>query len=236
MESLRSWAVILPRLLRYVFVYRLFRIGACPTIMDCRPECMRCLLDLFHWDRKVRLVDAEQCPRKGPAVFVANHIKRDDPFVEWQAIQVASNGGILPRIMMRDDFFGNIAFLKSRLLDGNELTAMLGSLHISRGRVGLSQIIPFIKVLCEEDSFLMYPSGTRSRSGLFVEYRDGFEEPGAVSLFVAQAQRRRPDLEVAVVPMTRTYNPVTGKSALIFCAPQSLPHGADRTAQRAFDA
>ena len=101
---------------------------------------------------------------------------------------------------------------------------------------GLSQLIPFIRLLRAGDSFLMYPSGTRTRTGLFVEYRDAFREPGAVSLFLAQAQRRRPDVKVAAALMTRTYNPVKDMSAIVFCEPHYLPPGADRAAQREFDA
>jgi hypothetical protein len=112
---------------------------------------------------------------------------------------------------------------------------LLGALQISRDRVQLSQLKPFIALLREQAAFIMYPGRSRSRTGVFVEYRDGIDEPGGVTFLVAQAQRNRPEVHVAIVPFARTSNMATKSSVVVFGPPVFLPHDADRTIQRNLD-
>ena len=92
-----------------------------------------------------------------------------------------------------------------------------------------------LELLARPFSFIIFPGRSRTRSGLVMDYRPGYEEPGAVSFFVAHAQRRGEGQPVPVSPMARTYNPMTGVSAVIFGPALTLAPGADRVAQRAFD-
>jgi 1-acyl-sn-glycerol-3-phosphate acyltransferase len=239
MAGLRNWAVLALRFMKY-FAYRV-GIGTCPPFLDIRTEVAACLGYVLRWSKRLRVVDAERCPHAGPAVIAGNHQKLDDPFVMWKAVYEGSGHGILSHFMARDDFFdglkGKLAgrLLKNRFIDLDELTVLLGTLQVCRENVRISQMKPFFTLLREGKCFVMYPTGTRSRSGLFMEYRDGIEEPGGVSFFLAQAQRSKPDVAVPAIPLARTHNPVTKQDALVFGKPQYLEPGAGREKQREFD-
>lgn len=234
MRELRAWIILGWRFVLY-FAYRL-GLRKCPTFLDIYPEGVIVFDRIMNWPKTLRVEGAQNCPSAGPAIFAGNHQKKDDPFVMYRAIHRVTNGSYPVRYMMRDDFFKGLAgIMKSRILDVDELARLVGSLQISRDRVQLSQIKPFITLLREHGSFIMYPGRSRTRTGVFIEYRDNIDEPGGVTFLIAQAQRGRPDLRVPAVPMTRTYNPVTKRSAVIFGEPQYLAHDADRQAQRDMD-
>jgi hypothetical protein len=112
---------------------------------------------------------------------------------------------------------------------------MGGTYHVNRENVTLAQLKPFVKILSDGDTFIMFPGRTRSRTGMFVEYRDGMDEPGGVSFFIAQAQRRNPEVRVPAVPVTRTHNLVNNRSTLVFGEPFYLDLNAGRAEQRDFD-
>lgn len=230
-DEIRAWAAVA----RILFQYLLYRFGlrSRPTFLNHRPECKHVIGRILRWPSRVRMVGVEHCPKQHPAVFCCNHIKKDDPFVVEACIYDASGKNIWVIPMMRDDFFS--ARHKTFLYDLNELVDMFGTLHISRGKVTLSQIRPFVEHLRSGGSFLMFPGRTRSCSGLFMEYREGIEEPGGPSFFAAQAQRSRPDLRVPIVPIARSYNPATRKTTVSFGAPLYLGPNVDRAAQRALD-
>ena len=222
------------RFVRY-FAYRI-GLGECPTFLDVYPEAVTVFDRLMKWPVRLRVEGTEHCPRVGPAVFSGNHFAKEDPFIMYRAVHSVCNGSYPFRYMMRDDFFKGLSgIMKSRLLDVDELARLVGSLQISRDRVQLTQLKPFISLLREHGAFIMYPGRSRSRTGVFIEYRDGIDEPGGVTFLIAQAQRNRPDLKVPAVPMARTQNLVTKKSVIIFGEPIYLPHDADRAAQRALD-
>ncbi len=234
MRELRAWLIVAWRLVRYLS-YRL-GIGARPNFLEIYPELIVFFDRILKWPKRLRVECAEHCPRSGPAVFAGNHFAKDDPFMMYRAIHRVCEGAYFVRYMMRDDFFAGLGgILKSRFLDLDGLLRLLGALPISRGRVQLKQLKPFIALLREQAGFLMYPGRSRSRTGVFIEYREGIEEPGGVTFLVAQAQRNRPDLRVAIVPMARTQNMATKKSAVVFGPPVYLPHDADRAAQRELD-
>jgi len=235
MRELRAWSIVVWRLVRYLG-YRM-GVGARPRFLDIYPELIVFFDRILRWPARLRVEGAENCPRTAPAVFAGNHFAKDDPFMMYRAVHRVCEGAYPVRYMMRDDFFIGLAggIMKSRLIDVDELLEMLGALPISRGRVQLSQIKPFIAILREPAAFIMYPGRSRSRTGVFIEYRDGIDEPGGVTFLVAQAQRNRPDLRVAIVPMARTLDLATMKSVVVFGGPVYLPHDADRAAQRELD-
>lgn len=232
MNELRSWIVVGRRALHY----ELYRLGlaSCPSFMDVYDDVMVVMGRCLKWDKRLRVLGAEHCPKSGPAIFAANHVTKVDSFNIFRAIYLASDGNIYPRTMMRDDFFERSAF-KSRLLDLDEVSRLFGAIQISRDRVRLSQLKPFLKLLQEGGSFVIYPGRTRTRTGTFVEYRDAIDEPGATSFLIAQAQRRDPSLRVPIVPMAQTFHPLTKGSAVVFGPPLYLPRGADRRRQRELD-
>lgn len=231
--ELRGWVVLAWRFIRY-FAYRL-GIGTRPQFLDIYREGVLVLDRLLGWPKMLRYENSEHCPRHGPVVFAGNHQKKDDPFLMYRAIHYLCDASYAVRFMMRDDFFAGISAAKSRFMDIDELACMAGAMLISRSNVQLSQMKPFVKLLREGNGFIMYPGRSRTRSGVFIEYRDGIEEPGGVSFFLAQAQRGRPDLRIPAVPCTRTHNPATNKTVVIFGEPQYLSHDADRAAQRDLD-
>ena len=162
MRELWAWVIVAWRLLRYFF-YRL-GIGKCSELLDVYPELIVVFDRVMGWRKNLRIAGAEYCPNEGPAVFSGNHYAKDDPFVAYRAIHRICNGAYPVRYMMRDDFFASGAsILKSRLLDVDELVRLLGALQISRNRVQLTQLKPFIALLREQAAFIMYPGRSRSR-------------------------------------------------------------------------
>ena len=230
-NEIRSWLIAAWILLRYAF-YRI-GLGRCPTFRNHLTHCVNVMGRLFKWHRRVRVVDPEKCPQAHPAILCCNHMKKDDPFVVGAYIHTASGGTIWVHQMMRDDFFGEN---HGRFLyDLNELVAMLGTYQISRDKVTLAQLKVFVELLRNDQSFLLFPGRTRSRSGLFMDYRDGIDEPGGPSFFVAQVQRSDPKKRVALGPVARNFNPATKRTTIAFTEPLYLESGADRIQQRELD-
>ncbi len=219
---------------KVLFQYLLYRmkLRSCPTFQGNKLPPLIVIGRFMGWNYNLRIVGRENCPSAPPVIFCANHIKLDDPFILECAIHRAS-GGLFVDHMMRDDFFGTK--FKFKFCDPDELLAMLGANHISRDRVTPSQIKIYIDILRRPYNFLMFPTGTRSRSGFIMECREGASEPGGPSFFIAQVQRGKTPLRVPVVPIARCYNPIHEKTAAVFGAPLFMEPGADRAAQRAFD-
>jgi len=231
LREVRAWAAILGIVSRYLA----YRMGWAK-----RPAFKNNIFDVFivvgrlqRWPKRVRVRGGEHSPKAGPAVFCSNHSLTDDPFIGEAAIIVASNDGIHVDHMMRKGFFTSAG--RGKLYDLDELLVMLGAHHIDRDNVTLSQLRVFVDLLKADESFLMYPTGTRSRSGMVLEYRAGEEEPGGAAFFAAQAQRARPDVPVPITPMARTYNPVTRVSQFQFGPARYLQTGARKAEQRALD-
>lgn len=204
-----------------------------PAFTGQHVHLIRVLRDLLGWTGRLRISGAENVPAQGPAIFVGNHARADDPLVMFEGIYMATNDGHTIQYLMRNDFFEGYPFEK--FVGYNDFMIRMGGFLIDRGNVTLGQLKPMVKTLQEGKSFGMFPGATRSRSGVFFEYRDNITEPGGVSFFVAHAQRGKPGLRVPVIPMVRTWNPVNGQSPVVYGTPQYLPENADRVAQRAFD-
>ncbi len=232
MKLLYCWFVTIVIFYRY-FLYRV-GIGKRPNFTDRWPEVQRVYRQLTRMDPRIRLRGLEHFPGQHPAVYAGNHIKFDDPFFVCYAVQEASNYTMRTRFVMRDDFFVGFPWnlLPFRM---NEIAEMGGSYNISQGSPSLAQLKPLIDILLKPDSFVIFPAGGRSRSGLWFEYRDGMEAPGSMAFFLAQAQRKNPDVSVPAVPVGRTHNPVLGVSTVILGEPLYLAPGARRDGQRALD-
>lgn len=232
MNTLRSWLVVGGIVLRYAFS----RIGLAhvPTFEGRYPEGIVVFGQVLGWKRNLRVVKHGFHPPNHPVVYAANHTRLDDPLIMFTAVYEATGGHEI-KFMMRDNFLRGSIF-DSRLIDANTFLTCMGGISINRENVQLSQLRPFLNLLAEGKSFLMYSGRTRSRSGLFFEYRDEVQEPGGVSFFLAQAQRRNPDIPVAAIPVARTRNLATNQNAIVFGPPQFLDPNASRAAQREFDA
>ena len=215
--------------------YLAYRIGLAqqPPVRTIYREGLSALQYCFRCHDRLRIRGAEHCPAQGPAVFASNHIATFDPFYTLFSIWVGSGCGIKTYSMMRDDFFGR---MNNPLFDFDEIMHLVGAFPVSRDQVRVTQLKPFVEVLRRGDAFFMYPSGTRTRSGLFMELPDSRQEPGSASFFLAQAGRKSESGTPVAVPMARTANIVTGWNTIVFGAPMTLAPGAHRAEQRDFDA
>lgn len=231
LKSIAAWLLFFGILIKYM----VSRTGLCarPRFTDHTGLIRIVTGHLYGWKR-LRVVAAAHCPPDNPVVFVSNHVRLDDPHMIWPAVNAASQGRIEIRFMMRDDFFRGFPWkwLPIRI---DDIAEMAGAYRISRDNIQLSQVKPFLKILEAPGSFLMFPAGTRSRSGLLMEYRPGMEEPGGASFFVMHAQRRHPECRVAAVPLARTYNPVNRQTTVVFGPPAFLETQAGRETLRRFD-
>ena len=217
-------------ILRY-FAYRL-GLAQRPLLRPIYREGLSALQYCFRCHNRLRIRGAEHCPAQGPAVFASNHIATFDPFYTLFSIWVGSGCGIKTYSMMRDDFFGR---MNTPLLDFDEVMYLVGAFPVSRDQVRVTQLKPFVEVLRQGDAFFMYPSGTRTRSGFFMELPDARQEPGSASFFLAQAGRKSEAGTPVAVPMARTANIVTGWNTVAFGPPVMLPPVANRSEQRQFD-
>ena len=231
MKLLWCWIVTLSILLRYP-LYRI-GIGRRPLFTDHWDQVEVVYRQITRMDPRIRVRHVERCPKQHPAVYAGNHTKLDDPFFVCYAVQEASNYTMHTRFVMRDDFFEGFPWnwLPFRM---NEIAEMGGSYNISQGSPSLAQLKPLVDMLLAPESFVIFPGGGRSVSGLWMEPHLG-DEPGSIAFFLAQAQRKDPKLTVPAVPVGRTYNPVKKVSAVIVGEPRCLEARARREAQRAFD-
>lgn len=228
-----SWAVVVAFVTKY-FAYRL-GLAKRPRVDPIVPNVTAAIGPLVGVPKRLRVRGAEHFPKSGPAIVCCNHIRLDDPLVLYHACRRArGDPDYHPRSMMRDDYFAGPLF-ENRLVKAIDFFECLGAYGISRDHVGLKQLKPFLRVLEAGETFILFPGRTRSRSGVFIEYRDDFDGPGGVSFFVHQSQRRNPGLSVPVVPAARTYNPVDNTSVIVFGPPLTLPPNVTREEQRAFD-
>lgn len=227
------WALTLFLLFRYA-LYRI-HLGKRPSFTEHWWRVEVAYRQITRMDPRIRVRHAERCPKQHPAVYVGNHLKLDDQFFVCYAVQEASHYTLHTRFVMRDDYFGGFPW-DWLPLDMNEVAEMGGSYNIVQGSPSLAQLKPLIDILLEPDSFVIFPCGGRSRSGHWLEVHTGGDEPGSVAFFVAQAQRRNPDLPVPGVPVGRTFNPIKKVSAVIVGEPRFLEPNARRDAQRDFDA
>lgn len=216
--------------------YFLYRAGLArrPKFTDYYPEYQAFCGSILHWDRRTRIVGAEHCPRSGPAVFAANHVRLSDPLYIFRAVTRASGERLYVRFMARDDFFNHWAW-RFFPFKPHDMLEMGGACFISRGGAKPAQLKPFLDLLEAREAFLLFPGGTRSRSGVLIEYGGRAARSRGVAFFLAQTQTRHSDWRVPAVPLVRTFNPARHNSVVVFGPPLYLEPDADRERQRAFD-
>ena len=235
MRELRSWFQVIFFFFRYVG-YRL-RIAKRPTFEQNFQPPMDVIGRILGWRKYLHVRGGENLPLDHPAIICGNHFKFDDPFCLFASIYIASNGTVSPRALQRDDFFSSVWWkpVKNRFLDVDECITGYGTYGINRANPTLKQLKVFLGFLDEGLSFMMYPGRTRSRSGVFMEFRGEIKEPGGVSFFLHQTQRRNPKANVSAVPVARSYNLVTNRTAMVIGPERRLAPNADKQEQRAFD-
>ena len=233
MTELKSWAVVTAFCAQYLLSRA--RLAKRPNVDGILEEVHTVFRRALKWRQRLVVKGADHCVKHGAAVFFSNHLSTSDPFYLYGTISAAK--GKAPRVsaMMRDDFFDALPLGLDRALDLNGFLECIGVFTIAREKVQLSQLKPFLRYLDESALMMMYPSGTRSRSGALVEYRSLDQEPGGISFFIHQTQRRHPDWNVPAIPVTRTLNPVTRQSTMVFGPPLYIEHGAGRDERRSFD-
>lgn len=184
--------------------------------------------------KRFAIVGGENIPLEGPLVVASNHAKLDDPLLVYHATRMATDNRRKLRIMMRDDFFAGPVF-QNRFVNAVRFFECVGAYGISRDHITFAQMKPFLRELEQGGGFLIFPGRTRTRSGVFIEYREGVEEPGSVAFFLHQTQRRHRELRPAAVPAVRNYNPVNRRTCVAFGPPLYLPVDATREDLRPFD-
>ncbi len=233
MDELRGWIAIIKKGTAYLA----YRCGFCPIpapLDHIYPEGCLFFRRIYRWPKYMRVLGADRLPAQAPVMFVANHIRFDDPITMFLAIGDATNYTYFSRFMMRTGAFGRGSILKSFILDLDELASLVAAIQIDRENISLKQLKPFVRRLTEGNALAMYIGRTRSRSGLLMEYLD-FDEPGAPSFLIAQAQRQREGEPLPAVPLTRTFDPFTKRSVFIFGAPRYLEGKPTREAQEETD-
>jgi len=236
MKTLHGCYTFFTYLFRYLFSK--LKLVSPPLVDENREGLLHVLGHFTKWNRYIRIRGAENVPLNHPAVFCANHVMLGDPLYVYKGIYDASNTQIKCRAMTRDDFFKGSklgSLLKTRLFDADDFMLTLGIHGISRGNVTMPQMKAFVEILVKGDSFLMFPGRTRSRSGMFFEYRGDVTEPGGAAFFLGMAQRKKKDIIVSVVPVSRNYNPVRDHTCMIHGEEVFLPPKAGKEEQRAFD-
>lgn len=222
--------------IRFVLQYLFSKHGkATPLDTSKDFDNVQYIVGIFSgWNRYFRYRGGENIPRDHAAIYFANHIKFGDPFHVFRGAYLETNGDVKLHAMMRDDVFKGTP-LKTRFFDFDELIEYVGVYGINRDQATLAQMKIFLKILEKGEGFIMFPGRTRSRSGLLMEYRDNFQEPGSISFFLAMIQRRKKEDTFSAMPVSRNYNPVRNQTAMIYGPEQFLDPRASKDEQRDFD-
>lgn len=169
---------------------------------------------LFFWPMRLRRRGQHHIPRTGPVLVVSNHVSQKDPPL--------MGGAVLPRRLY---YMAKVELFRIPVM--GPIIARLGAFPIDRGNADRDAIRVARAILERGDVLLMFPEGTRSRSGVL-----GPGLPGAGALAL--------DPRVTVVPAAiwgsqRRLGPVN----VIFGPPLDLSDLAEgprsRRAQAAVD-
>ena len=157
------------------------------------------VLSLLVTDVEVQGLDPEML--KPPVVHAQQHVSYLDPFVTAVTLKIEKTP--LPYVAAGSNLMGGII---------GQLAANMGTIPIDRGRIeaGERTYIYAASMIAEEllkrgNSFMFYPSGTRSRNGL-PEYSLNSE---SLSIFANPIQRSAETikgLELIVSAITYDYN------------------------------
>jgi len=194
------------------------------------------------WDTENKLVvcNSENIVREGPAIYVANHIRKADALTVAYAVYLHAAGRHL-HVMMRDDFFDDKSWARTRLLNVDKLAVSLGAIQVSRQAGAYSQMKRFIRLLLDDGCLIIFPTGSRSRSGHVMELLPQMLGLGQMSFFAVMAQRERFGQDgggrvqpVPMVPVSMSCDPISGRTKLVFSEPEYLaPDPPDAKTDRA---
>jgi len=224
-SALHGWLVLVWLCLRLTACH-LTRRGTLPDFVPHKDPLVRTAWSLFRWHR-LRIVGARHCPDKGPALFVANHHGLDDPALLWPAIHLASKERFIPRFLMRDDFFRGFPW-DWLPLSLNTLCERCGAVLITRGQTSPTQLRQALQAMRSGEACVLFPSGTRSRTGVWLEYRPGeIEAPGSPAALAAVGARVAGLSALPVVPAGITRHPVSGGVTVTFGEPMAIEARTD---------
>ena len=115
-----------------------------------------CLRLLF----RIQVQGREHIPRRGKLILAANHISGYDPFVI---------GALVPRVL----YFLAKKELFRNLLLGAALRVLLHAIPVDRRDIGHTTVRRINELLAAGEAVLLFPEGTRSRSGQIGEGKSG---------------------------------------------------------------
>jgi 1-acyl-sn-glycerol-3-phosphate acyltransferase len=116
---------------------------------------------LFRIIYRLRCSGSEFVPRTGPVIFVANHQSNFDPPIIGTLMSDRPSMGIARK-----------SLLDSKLL-GAYISAF-GVIAIKRGESDISAIKKALKVLAAGRCVMIFPEGTRTKTGEMGEFQRGF--------------------------------------------------------------
>jgi 1-acyl-sn-glycerol-3-phosphate acyltransferase len=182
------------------------------------------------WDTENKLVvcNSENMVREGPVIYIANHIRKADALTVGYAVYLHAAGRHL-HVMMRDDFFDDKRWARTRLLNVDDLAVSLGAIQVSRQAGAYSQMKSFIRLLLDGGCLIIFPTGSRSRSGHVMELLPKMLGLGQMSFFAVMVQRERfgksgggRPQPVPMVPVGMSCDAVSGSTKLVFGEPEYL--------------
>jgi 1-acyl-sn-glycerol-3-phosphate acyltransferase len=126
-------------------------------------KALRCWLGLYH---RIEIHGREHLPASAPCVLVANHASHLDTLALAAALTPRLRERLRP-LAAADVFF--CSRRRARLM-----TALLHALPLARRHCGLHQLQALRRRLEEEGCvYILYPEGTRSRTGAMGAFKDG---------------------------------------------------------------
>jgi len=104
---------------------------------------------LFKIFFRLKIVGAENCPRRGPLIIAPNHASFLDPLIAGFAVPRAVN------FMARDSLFSNKIFGK--------ILSLVNAFPLKREGADLGAMRISVDKLCQGKAILIFPEGTRSK-------------------------------------------------------------------------
>lgn len=128
---------------------------------------LACLTFVDHlidkWDFHVNVTGAENLPKEGPVVYIANHQSYADALGTLKMISENHAIGYIGK-----DYFGKIPYF-------GKWVTRIRSIYIHRGnpRNSLRVISEGVEYLKDGFSIVIFPEGTRSKDGAMAEFKPG---------------------------------------------------------------
>nr|MBU1328761.1 1-acyl-sn-glycerol-3-phosphate acyltransferase [Candidatus Omnitrophota bacterium] len=108
---------------------------------------------------RLKIIGAENCPKKGPLIIAPNHASFFDPLIAGFAVPRALN------FMARDTLFRNRIFSK--------ILMSVNAVPLKRDGADLGAMRSAVDKLCQGKAILIFPEGTRSKDGSLGSPRAG---------------------------------------------------------------